>query len=452
MITVNDCVSTDTWAGLSEARLGTYSDGFKLQDDHQSVLKQSISEIGFSREAGGAQLALSHDDTLLTLDAAPAKSAAELKSLLGNNYSRLKPGEAVISHPSPSIPATAEAKFPTAALLLEQARPDARVKIGIFLTSDTCIQGNFLKGKISVQTLKCDELVWLAKGKIRIIGFECISDDVRHTFYECTVPLSTATSSMESIYASPADAEGFTEVKHGLHSFPFSVLLPDDDSCGKPRGVLQGVQSGAIVRYIAMVYVSFDSIHTNVITKSLYRSFKVKSGSGERSIAHFYRNCEIWPRLDPSLALSNASRPLLAQVSKKLFFGGKGKISLSAQLHRLTWIAGQRCYIKFKVTNETKKTVKSLTLALIRTITTFKPHPQLDALPGCADPDACQTSTTRKKVAVSILEMGHTGEKGHASAKGWWTGIGPKQNMKFSHFILLPVSHVFITDRLSQIG
>jgi len=176
-----------------------------------------------------------------------------------------------------------------------------------------------------------------------------------------------------------------------------------------------------------------------------YRSFKVKCpATNARSIAHFYRNCEIWPRVDPSLVLAAAPRPLLAQTSKSMFLGGKGKISLTAQLHRLHWIAGQRCYLKFSVTNDTKRTVKSLTLALVRTTTVFRPNPQLDALPRCADPDACQTSTMRKQVTSTVLEMAHGGEKGHASAKGWWTGVPANRKMDFSHFILLPVGAHFI--------
>lgn len=122
--------------------------------------------------------------------------------------------------------------------------------------------------------------------------------------------------------------------------------------------------------------------------------------------------------------------------------GGKGKVEFTAQLHRSTWIAGQRCYLDFKVSNDTRKAFKSLTLNLIRTTTLFKPHPFLDALPGRADPDACQTATTSKRVASSTLEMARAGEKGHASAKGWWTGVNAKDETEFTHYISLPVSHL----------
>lgn len=117
------------------------------------------------------------------------------------------------------------------------------------------------------------------------------------------------------------------------------------------------------------------------------------------------------------------------------------KVKVTALLPRLTWVAGQRCYVRVSVANETKKTVKSLALALIRTITVFRPRPALDAGNAASvDPDACQTSTAQKVITETILEMSQRSGKGHASAKGWWTGVSPGQELDFSHYILLPVS------------
>jgi hypothetical protein len=175
------------------------------------------------------------------------------------------------------------------------------------------------------------------------------------------------------------------------------------------------------------------------------RSIKIKQfDTDHRSIAHFYRACEVWPRLDPSVVLSTAAKPLQASSSKTVFMGGSGKIYLTAFLHRLHWVAGQKCHIRLAVKNQTNKRVKSVKLTLIRTIIVFKPHPHLDAVPvsdvHAADPDACQTTTTQKEVAESTLEIGQHGAKGHASAKGWWTGVGRGKELLFSHFLLLPVS------------
>lgn len=174
-----------------------------------------------------------------------------------------------------------------------------------------------------------------------------------------------------------------------------------------------------------------------------HSSIKIKdTNTGKRSIAHFFRNCEVWPRLNASTLLSPAPRPLQATTSKSLaMLSSDRKVKLTAQLHRLTWIAGQRCYVNVAVANDTKKTVKSFTLTLIRSTTMFKPTPELDAgRSRSVDPDACQTNTIHKVVSETSLEIAESGAKGRASAKGWWTGVGPGKEMSFSHYILIPVS------------
>jgi hypothetical protein len=128
-------------------------------------------------------------------------------------------------------------------------------------------------------------------------------------------------------------------------------------------------------------------------------------------------------------------------TSERLFMGGPGNVTLTAYLHRLHWIAGQQCCVKVNVTNATTKVMKCLTLTLVRSTVVFKPDARLDALDDnqYMDPDACQTSTTHKAVAESVLELGQRATRGHASAKGWWTGVCPGEHKEFFHFIQLPV-------------
>ena len=174
-------------------------------------------------------------------------------------------------------------------------------------------------------------------------------------------------------------------------------------------------------------------------------SLKLKDTlSGKISIAHFYRTCEVWPRLDPERILVPAPRPLRATISKSLFMGGDGKLTLTASLIRLYWVAGQRCVVHLNIQNATKKLVTSVTLSLLRNTVIFRPLPQLDpSLPhkSCydRDPDACQTTTTTKVIAESVLEAGDRATRGYASAKGWWTGVPPLKKMDFSHSIVIPV-------------
>lgn len=180
-------------------------------------------------------------------------------------------------------------------------------------------------------------------------------------------------------------------------------------------------------------------------------SIKIKdTRTNARSIAHCYRTIEVWPLFDPKFVLAPASTPLYASTSKALFFGGTGTVKLTASLHRATWIAGQRCYVRVFVANDTeKRSVQSLSLTLIRAETIFKPNPDAAMLSPSGtrisnDLDACRTSTSKRIVAKSELEMGEKVAPRHATAKGWWTGVAAGTSQEFNHFILLPVRrHIF---------
>lgn len=152
--------------------------------------------------------------------------------------------------------------------------------------------------------------------------------------------------------------------------------------------------------------------------------------SGTKSISHFYRDCSVWPRLNPTVVLAPTPRPIQVTASAGLFLGGTGKVKLTAALHRLHWIAGQQCCVKVNVVNGTKKCLKHLTLSIHRSITMYKARPQHDN----------STSNFVKQVAESTLMMCDRSVSGHASAKGWWVGVPAGGSSSFSHSILIPVS------------
>lgn len=122
-------------------------------------------------------------------------------------------------------------------------------------------------------------------------------------------------------------------------------------------------------------------------------------------------------------------------------------MQLTASLYRLNWIAGQPCQVKITIINNSKKNVKSLVLGIYRSTIIFKPKVPLESLPEnrftSADIDAWQTSATKRQVAESTLVVGERGSRGHASAKGWWSGVGPGKSMTFSHFISIPVIQLY---------
>ncbi|KAG6890010.1 hypothetical protein C0995_012970 [Termitomyces sp. Mi166 len=355
--------------------------------------------------------ALTRHGTLLSANATPGRNAEELGSVMGDSTSRLKPGAMVLE-----------------GTLLEQAKTRARVEVDIILDSYTYVQGGYLQGHMKIKILECtrnEVPVMISGGKVRVIGFENISNELdKYPFYQCSSPLETVTVTSGDYHDSRRDSEGFAQAIEGEHTLPFSMYLPMSADYGMPKGSIR-TQAGVAVRYIAMV------------------SIKVKDPiSHSRSIAHFYRSCEIWPRLDPSIILAPAGKPLQAKTTVDFDprLAGLHRISLTASVYRLHWVAGQQCFVKVSVANESKKTVKSIALALIRTTIVFKPSYHANTFEGAHDQnyDVCSTSMSQKLIAESVLDMGQRAPR-HASAKGWWTGVAPGEHLDFSHSILVPL-------------
>ncbi|KAF8216053.1 hypothetical protein K438DRAFT_1799990 [Mycena galopus ATCC 62051] len=353
---------------------------------------------------------LSRHGTLLTPGATPLKRTVELKSLLGNANSRLPPGALVSQQPRGQEPTS-----------LEQAKLRARVEIDIMLHSNTCVEGGLFKGFIKLRIrprMAKEPAVSVSDGKLRIIGFETVAGD-HHEFFQHSAALSEVVSVLPRFYDSPPDSEGFYTAQEGLHKLVFEMQVPMG-AVRRPKGPFHG-SSGVAVRYIALA------------------SVKVKDEFNKRSIAHFYRDCQLWPRLNPSVILAPAQQPIQATISKGLSMGGNGEVHLTAALHRSTFIAGSTVNVNLSVKNETRKLIKSLTLTLYRSMVVFKRKLPRDSSSVVElDIDASRTTTTRKAVANSTLEMAQGFPRSHASTDGWWAGIPSGERLDFSHLLLIP--------------
>lgn len=335
------------------------------------------------------------------------QNSAQLKSILGNANSRVNSGFVLLS-------TSEDESSPELRMALEKAKPRSRVELDIILESDTCVQGGYLRGHIHLHIRKREEnehSIMVSGGKLRVLGFECIlQENERFIFYQCSDSFSSTGAHLDAVYDSSPDDEGFSSAKEGIYVLPFALHLPLSANNGVPKGILHA-QVGVAVQYIVMV------------------SLRVKdSVSGAKSISHFYRDCSVWPRLNPTIVLAPTPRPIQVTASAGLFLGGTGKVNLTAALHRLHWIAGQQCCVKINVVNGTKKCLKHLTLSIHRSITMYKARPQHDS----------QTSNFVKQVAESTLMMCDRSTSGHASAKGWWVGVPAGESSSFSHSILIP--------------
>jgi len=173
--------------------------------------------------------------TLLTSDATPARAAAELKSILGNHNSRLKSKAALIRLDSGS------ANF-NRHVTLEQAKSRARVEVDILPLTNICVQGGYLRGhvKILVRNATYKEgSVFIAGGKIRVVGFESLGDKSHSIFYQCSTLLASVTPTLERLYASEPDVEGFMLASEGEHEFPFALYLSLSTDHGRAKGFLK---------------------------------------------------------------------------------------------------------------------------------------------------------------------------------------------------------------------
>ncbi|KAJ7751331.1 hypothetical protein DFH07DRAFT_1033153, partial [Mycena maculata] len=334
---------------------------------------------------------LTRHGTLLSSGATPARRATELKSLLGNANSRLRPGALTSQLPE---------REPT---VLEQAKPRARVEVDIVLHSNVCVEGGILKGLVKLRIrprLSKESAVSISDGKLRIIGFEAIEDD-HHEFFQHSAALSSIILSPLNIYkSSPPDPEGFSVAREGVHQLQFVLPLP------------------------------------------LHGASRPK-GPPPRSI---------W-----SFILAPAEQSIRATTSKSLFTGGLGKrvmgsLTLTAALHRRWFVAGTPISVNVSVQNDTKKFVKRLTLTLYRSTTVFKRKIRRGPGSSVADPESWQTTTTRKSVATSTLEMAQAFPRGHASTGGWWAGVPGGERSDFAHLLLIPPDALtHIRERLVEV-
>lgn len=190
------------------------------------------------------------NDTLLT--SSDTRNSLLLKKLLGNSSARVKPGASVVTR-----------TLPIHVFELEQAKRNARVSIDLSLESSVCVQGGVIRGTIAVtiQNLsKYDNPILICSGRVRIIGFESISANERHIFYQSSSPFQMITDIWQSMFASDTlDPDSFSPAREGTHFLPFAISLPVSDEFGKAKGAAT-VHLDIGVRYIVMASVFSNNL------------------------------------------------------------------------------------------------------------------------------------------------------------------------------------------------
>ena len=241
--------------------------------DHSSYTLASNTTFDTFRAYCGQSgfLQFSHDEvgerlqrqpSIISSLSLPSWAPAELVVLLGDKDGKLKAG-ATIQPRSQKHPSHVMAGSPitthslTNTTTLERAKPRPRVGLNIQLAGDTFVQGQIISGQLVVHVCDAEFPVRLANLKLRVIGFECLVDSPTfHVFFHYSSRFDDISYAGEQIFSeSPdyRDEDGYREAKVGQHVLPFEMMLPEDSSFGKPKGVFD-VPGGVSVRYVIMAY------------------------------------------------------------------------------------------------------------------------------------------------------------------------------------------------------
>ncbi|KAK4688054.1 hypothetical protein P7C73_g2050, partial [Tremellales sp. Uapishka_1] len=362
--------------------------------------------------------------TLLHPESSNKRASAELGVLLGGPKSRRLSQTKLLPPPLETGPSMGDKVG-----LEASKKSKARVEVDVVLERECVVEGGEVRGRMEVRIRggKRGEGLRVGGGKVRVVGFEDLSSSSRHIFYHQPHDLPVfaspipASGPFSSLFASSPDGEGFRLAAEGTHAIPFKMRLPigggAKGSYTSPGG------KGPSVRYVVVGSIK------------LYLP-----SSGKRSIAHFYRTIVVLPYLNPSMVLAPAVEPISAYIERGLGWsltGEKGRVELGISMGRRIWVSGQRAWCQVSIENNSARKASDGPPLLLAV---FIPNPHLDTedgpyglvkrrkslQPGTPDQDACQTSTTRKKISEELMEADFADKgAGRVTGKGWWTGVEP---------------------------
>ncbi|CAE7132376.1 unnamed protein product [Rhizoctonia solani] len=376
-------------------------------------------------------------DSLLHLGSETVST--DLKKLLNARVRQAPPsidtGKANASRISSA--ASSPTKDDTRSSRLETEKSRSRVEVYFALNNHVAVEGGCIGGALTVRTRKPRRgearHVRIDSGKIRVLGYEGMSESERYAFYQCAISLADAVDDHEQLYQSPPDSEGFRVAREGTFTLTFKMHIPQSATSqsgnNAPKGVIQDDSISTAIKYILLISFKVRDDPDNAAGLDKYALV----ADPKTSIAHFYRHIEVWPTYGP-LALHSTEevRPVVdhsgtvsSRAARELLFGGSGMLHLTAVLHRKIWLAGQKCTVYIGAWNETRKFVKTLTLTIIRKATIARPNQN--------------ESVIRKQIAEVTLDATRGPSFGSVTGKGWWAGIEPGSSCEFSHMIDIPL-------------
>ncbi|KAI9680902.1 MAG: hypothetical protein M1829_000982 [Trizodia sp. TS-e1964] len=297
----------------------------------------------------------------------------------------------------------------------------ARVAIDLRLPSPLFFGGGYLEGKIQIEVdrglalnLRKGKDISLGRIAVDILGVEEVSDDKRSIFLSlATEIVNDDLPPPSAMLASPHERLStgkFWTLVPSTCVLPFNISLPLNVGPGPFRS------KRAMIRYMLCVTVLF--------------------AVGERR--HSVRRTQdisLVSLLDPEKALLSLPTPLTATdeyISAPAH--RPEKISITAGMHRKTWVSGTSLWIDIFVANYSSKGMKRMEVQLQRHVL-FYTHTSATML----DPTASQERIpygNEMKVISKIISR--------ATAHGTWRGVPPYTSESMSCEVSIPRGHLSI--------
>ncbi|KDN44767.1 hypothetical protein RSAG8_05240, partial [Rhizoctonia solani AG-8 WAC10335] len=225
------------------------------------VRSEPISSTSGKEGCSEASASIPRADSLLHLDSETVST--DLKKLLNARVRQVPPsidtGKANASRISSAASSPRKDGPRSSRLETEKSRP--RIEVYFGLNNHVAVEGGRIGGSLTVRTRKPRRgearHVRIDSGRIRVLGYEGISESERYAFYQCATSLADAAGDHEQLYESLPDSEGFRVVREGTFTLTFKMHIPQPaiSPPGKnvPKGVIQDDSINAAIKYIILI-------------------------------------------------------------------------------------------------------------------------------------------------------------------------------------------------------
>ncbi|GAO48343.1 hypothetical protein G7K_2516-t1 [Saitoella complicata NRRL Y-17804] len=291
---------------------------------------------------------------------------------------------------------------PPVEVLNGDTKHDRRVKLSTVLNAVLHVGGGKIRGRL-VLTIKDSKRhpVKIGDLALDLVGVEVLPHASKQgIFFSITSHLITpksnpAPGNLVHAYTG-CDDQGYWLAKTGTQAQAFELPLPLNVGPGT------FYSEDAEIRYLLAATLRYKS-------------------NDKISVVRTVTTLLLYPCLDPEKALLPLEYPLRSTEEGRQLLGGQGVVTLVAQSHRTTWIAGQLAFVELHISNQSARTIRHVQMKLVRHVISFKrpgafsfnrPAGQLRV------PDRIKT----RVVSSTAIHAGH-----ETDLPGYrWRGVAPK--------------------------